>query len=396
MKHSWATLFLCSSLLVTAAYGQVPSSRSPWQANPHQVTEPIATQAPAQGTLRDFGVSTQQGAVAPWIAGLREDHKNKVSPQGETASTAIDFDVQIFISTGMPEGVLRSLFRQALDEGAGRIRFVVRGFEPQRVGELIKKLLMMLPDPYRDDLLVEIDPNAFRAYNVTAVPVYLVKNKAKWYSVKGAISIQGARELARAGGRKSNQGELYAISEPDILTVIEERAKKYDWEAAFTRAQARAAQSLKPSFDLPTVVKDSTDYFVPTFTVPEDISGPGPDGKGSVLLAKEGQTIRLLDHTKLQVPVIAIDATDIRQVRLAQSWVKRPEYKNADIFIVGAGLRAAEGVVPLEDVAKRVNRPVYPLVQRLGERFGIQAVPAIVEQEGDRLRIRYFNPQAKG
>ena len=94
--------------------------------------------------------------------------------------------------------------------------------------------------------------------------------------------------------------------------------------------------------------------------------------------------------------MIAIDATDIRQVRLAQSWVKRPEYKNADIFIVGAGLRAAEGVVPLEDVAKRVNRPVYPLVQRLGERFGIQAVPAIVEQEGDRLRIRYFNPQAKG
>ena len=111
---------------------------------------------------------------------MRESYSNQVSPEGETATNALDFDVQIFISSGMPEGVLRSLFRQALDEGAKRVRFVVRGFEPQKVGELLKKLRMLLPDPYKDDVLVEVDPNAFRAYNVTEVPVYLVKNKDKW------------------------------------------------------------------------------------------------------------------------------------------------------------------------------------------------------------------------
>jgi conjugal transfer pilus assembly protein TraW len=326
---------------------------------------------------------------------MRESYSKQVSPEGETATNALDFDVQIFISSGMPEGVLRSLFRQALDEGAKRVRFVVRGFEPQKVGELLKKLRMLLPDPYKDDVLVEVDPNAFRAYNVTEVPVYLVKNKDKWYSVKGTVSIDGARERARKGGNYK-AGELYAIAEPDILSVIEERSKKYDWEGAFARARSRAAQNLKPNFDLPTVVQDSTDYFVPTFTVPEDVTGPGPDGKGTVVLAKEGQTFRLLDHTKLQVPVIAVDATDERQVRLVQSWLRRPEYKAADVFIVGSTIQSPGGGVAMEELVRKFNRPVFPLFKRLGERFGIQAVPAIVEQDGDRLRIRYFNPQTKG
>ena len=89
---------------------------------------------------------------------MRESYSKQVSPEGESATNALDFDVQIFISSGMPEGVLRSLFRQALDEGAKRVRFVVRGFEPQKVGELLKKLRMLLPDPYKDDVLVEVDP----------------------------------------------------------------------------------------------------------------------------------------------------------------------------------------------------------------------------------------------
>ena len=209
------------------------------------------------------------------------------------------------------------------------------------------------------------------------------------------MSIDGARERARKGGNYK-AGELYAIAEPDILSVIEERSKKYDWEGAFARARSRAAQNLKPNFDLPTVVQDSTDYFVPTFTVPEDVTGPGPDGKGTVVLAKEGQTFRLLDHTKLQVPVIAVDATDERQVRLVQSWLRRPEYKAADVFIVGSTIQSPGGGVAMEDLVRKFNRPVFPLFKRLGERFGIQAVPAIVEQDGDRLRIRYFNPQTKG
>lgn len=331
----------------------------------------------------------------PWAQELRDNRTKEVTQGSEVANATIDFDLQVFISAGMPEGVLRSLFRQALDEGGKRVRFVVRGFEPQKVGELLKKLRMLLPDPYKDDVLVEVDPNAFRTYNVQQVPVFLVKTGEKWFSVKGAVSLDGARERARKGGTYS-AGELYAIAEPDILSVIEERSRKYDWQTAFARAQARAASNMKPQFDLPTVVADANEYFVPTFTVPQDITGPSPDGKGTVVFAKEGQVIRLLDYTKLHGPIIAIDASDMRQVRLAQAWLRRPEYRNADVFIVGSTTDAPSGQVPMEDLSRKFNRPVFPLVKRLGERFGIQAVPAIVEQEGDRLRLRYVNPQTKG
>ena len=394
MKHFWATLFLCSSLpLVAAAQGA--SQRAPWLDNTHQVTAPLALQPQSRGALRDFGVSAVPSAAPQWVNDIRDQQKKIAAPDAENGALP-DFDMQVFISTGMPEGVLRSLFRQSLDEGGKRVRFVVRGFEPQRVGELLKKLRMLLPDPYKDDVLVEVDPNAFRAYGVTEVPVYLVKEKDKWFSVRGAVSLDGARNMVKKGGSYKG-GELYAIAEPDILSIIEDRAKKYDWESAYARARARAAQNLKPNFDLPTVVQDATDYFIPTFTVPEDITSPGPNGKGTVLLAKEGQVFRLLDHTRLQTAVIVVDASDERQVRLVQSWLRRPEYRNADVFIVGSSVQAKkEGNVVMEELATKFNRPVFPLMKRLGERLGLQAVPAIVEQEGDRLRIRYFNPQGKG
>ena len=394
MKHFWATLFLCSSLPLMAA-AQGAGQRAPWLDNNHQVTAPVELQPQSQGALRDYGVSATPAVAPQWVNDIRDQHKKITAPDTENGSLP-EFDMQVFISTGMPEGVLRSLFRQSLDEGGKRVRFVVRGFEPQRVGELLKKLRMLLPDPYKDDVLVEVDPNAFRAYGVTEVPVYLVKEKDKWFSVRGAVSLDGARSMVKKGGDYKG-GELYAVTEPDILSVIEDRAKKYDWEGAYARARARAAQNLKPNFDLPTVVQDAMDYFVPTFTVPEDITGPGPNGKGTVLIAKAGQVIRLLDHTKLQTAVIALDATDERQVRLVQSWLRRPEYLNADVFIVGSSVQAKkQGKVVMEELATKFNRPVFPLMKRLGERFGLQAVPAIVEQEGDRLRIRYFNPQGKG
>ncbi|CAN7671494.1 TrbC family F-type conjugative pilus assembly protein [Acidovorax sp. LjRoot194] len=369
-------------------------SRNPWQDNKHQVTKPVQLQQSAQGTLRDYGITSVSSPAPQWTSDMRDQYKQSVKSEQETGALP-DFDMQVFISTGMPDGVLRSLFRQSLDEGGKRVRFVVRGFEPQKIGELIHKLRMHLPDPYKDEVLVEVDPNAFRSYGVTSVPVYLVKNKDKWFSIRGAVSLDGARAMARKGGNYK-AGESYAVAEPDILSVIEDRAKKYDWEGAFARARTRAAQNIKPSFDLPTVVKESTDYFVPTFTVPEDVTGPGPDGKGTVVLAKAGQTFNLLQHTRLQVPVIAIDAGDERQIQLVRGWLKRPEYRAADVFIVGSMTSAQSGNVVMEELVKKFNRPVFPLVKRLGDRFGIQAVPAIVEQEGDRLRIRYFNPQTKG
>ncbi|WP_250439392.1 TrbC family F-type conjugative pilus assembly protein [Delftia tsuruhatensis] len=392
MKRFLVLLSLCSSSFAWCA-DQV-ESRAPWLNNLPRPTEAaaIAPQQPAMGSLRDFLMQPAQ--KAEWIDEAKERLQSK-APRSEASRSAPeqDFDIQVFISTGMPEGVLRQLFRQALAKDPKRIRFVVRGFEPQKVGALLSKLRHLLPDPYNDDVIVEVDPNAFRAYAVDAVPVYLVKDKAKdkWFEIRGTASLDLAQDFARRGGSYT-AGDLYPIAEPDILAVIEERARKYDWEPAMKRAQARAAQNLRPTFDLPTSSRNATAYFTPTFTAPHDITSPGQNGRGEVLIARAGQTFALLDYTRLQVPVLVFDATDPRQLSLVRQWIQRPEYKGADVFVVGSNAVARDTTTPVSsDLQHLLKRPVFPMPRRLAERFGVDAVPAIVEQEGRNLRIRYFD-----
>lgn len=392
MKQFLVLLFLCSSSIAWSA--DQAETRAPWLNNLPSASQQtkIAPQQPALGSMRDFLM--QSGQKAGWMDEAKQRLQSHAA-QSEASRRAPeqDFDMQVFISAGMPEGVLRQLFKQALARDPKRIRFVVRGFEPQKVGALLSKLRRLLPDPYSDDVIVEVDPNAFRAYAVDAVPVYLVKDKekSKWFEIRGTASLELAQEFAHRGG-SYNAGDLYPIAEPDILAVIEERARKYDWEPAMKRAQARAAQNLRPTFDLPTSSRNATAYFTPSFTAPHDITSPGQQGKGEVVLARGGQTFALLDYTRLQVPVLVFDATDPRQVRMVRRWIERPEYKGADLFVVGSGAPARDSKTTVtSDLQQSLRRPVFPMPRRLAERFGVDAVPAIVEQEGQRLRIRYFD-----
>lgn len=399
MNKSSVALSLCFSLIGAFAHADQASNKAPWLNNvPSEASmsrvEPALREQQGQGAVRDFQMLG--GGEKPWMKGVTE-RVQSVAPKGEAGTGADDFDIQVFISTGMPDGVLRALFQQALTEkDVKRIRFVVRGFEPQKVGVLLGKLRKLLPDPYRDDVLVEVDPNAFRTYAIEAVPVFLVKQETKWFQVRGVASLDGARDIARKRG-KYVQGDLFPIAEPDILAVIEDRAKKYDWEPVLQRARGRIAQNLRPGFDLPTTNKDYTTLFTPTFTAPHDISGPAPGGKGEVLIARAGQTFALLDYARLQVPVIIFDAGDPRQIKMVAQWLKRAEYKDADLFVVGRSVQPSDSRTPItQDLNRYLKRPIYPMPQRLNERFGVEAVPAIVEQEASNLRIRYFSPEGKG
>jgi len=306
-----------------------------------------------------------------------------------------DVSLIVFISEGMPEGVLRHLFKQAFEEPKGTVRFVLRGFEPQKLGPLIGRLRSLFPDPTADHVLIDIDPNLFRAYHIEAVPVYLVKEPQekegdeRWYEVQGAISLDGAREAVRQRSHLV-MGELYSIREPDMLSVIEARARDYDWSAAMRRAQARMANRLSPSFDLPTVTRSAVEYFEPTFTVPHDITIPANDGKSHHLLVKSGTLIKILDHTTLDVPMIVFDPSDARQVKLVRYWIAH-DYAQADLFVIGSSQGIGDQALSVA-VAERLQRPTYPWFGRMTDRFGVRAVPAIVEQEGQRLKIRYVDP----
>lgn len=364
----------------------------PWADRAPAETAPIRS-GTARASLADLGFGSTRGAPAEWMHEALTRHKDSIPGVKQGESVAMNYEVQVFISGGMPEGVLRHLFAQAMQFQQGAVRFVVRGFKPQQLGPLVSKLRGLFPDPYSDHIALEVDPNAFRTYKVEAVPVFLVKDQTKWFEVRGAQSLDAAKENVRNRSRKV-MGELYAIDEPDILAIIEERAKKFDWAPVLTRAQNRMANNLKPGFDLPTANKADTRYFTPTFTVPHDITAPAPDGQAGAVLAQAGQTLNLLDHTRLQVPVIVFDASDVRQVKLVREWLQLPEYRSADLFVIGGDLTPRTERSPVTtDIANALKRPVYPWLAKLSERMGVEAVPAIVVQEGERLRITTFDPE---
>ena len=111
----------------------------------------------------------------------------------------------------------------------------------------------------------------------------------------------------------------------------------------------------------------------PSLVVPYAIT----DAEGRVIVAP-GTRVNPLDTVSLSKQLLFFDARDAGQVTRAQAIVNEHQGKVKVILTGGSYL----------DLMRRWKRPVYfdqhgQLVQRLG----IRHVPALVSQDGKRLRI---------
>ncbi len=172
-------------------------------------------------------------------------------------------------------------------------------------------------------------------------------------------------------------GQSYPIAEPDMLTMIEAKAKQFvesgRYEIWKQESIERAAQSFRspPPADVKLAVKRRERLFDPSAFVPEDIK----DTDGRVLVPA-GTSFNPLDYQPPIKPLVFFDAREPAQV----AWAER--------------LLAAEGGKPVLtagqwlDLSKRWGRQVYFDVGGwITRRFGIEAVPAVVRQTGKMLSI---------
>jgi conjugal transfer pilus assembly protein TraW len=141
-------------------------------------------------------------------------------------------------------------------------------------------------------------------------------------------------------------------------------------------AKARATESIrspKPVPGLHRVQTARTFYFDPTFTVDRNIT----DERGS-LLFPAGMKMNPLDVVSLSKHLLFFDARDPRQVAKAKELIDVYQGRVKPILVGGSYL----------DLMKSWNRQVfYDQEGTLVRKLGITAVPAIVSQEGSRLRI---------
>ena len=189
--------------------------------------------------------------------------------------------------------------------------------------------------------------------------------------------------LGATGARAMDLGVIgptYDISEPHLLQMIEQRlrAKERSGELGRLEAQVRergiaTVKNPPPVTGLRATETVRTFYFDPSFTLDRNILGP----QGELLFAA-GTRKNPLEVVSLSRHLLFFDARDPRQVGRARQLIALYQGRVKPILVGGAYL----------DLMQSWHLPVYYDQQGLlTRRLGITQVPALVSQDGLRLRI---------
>ncbi len=191
-----------------------------------------------------------------------------------------------------------------------------------------------------------------------------------------AVLLASAPAAAKDYGQ---QGTVFPIVEPDLLEQI--RAKLQRLEASGETARLNAdlkkrtiarVNRPEPVAGIGTASSPRQWTFDPTITVEADIS----DDKGRLIISA-GTRVNPLDTVSLRQKLIFIDGDDAAQLAWA---VKAHKAADAKLILVKGA--------PLDLMRARQRRFYFDQGGTLVKRFGIRAVPAIVEQEGRILHLR--------
>jgi conjugal transfer pilus assembly protein TraW len=166
-------------------------------------------------------------------------------------------------------------------------------------------------------------------------------------------------------------GQTFPIAEPDTLTEIQERAAKADWNT--WRQNAGAKSKAFFSVTLPLAQADADRLFDPTYTLTRDIA----DATGKVLFAK-GTRVNVYRRIKDPRRYIVIADQESHYQWLKD--VAKP--KDDDLVLLANG--------NVYEARMRTKLELYLLDDRFVERFGLQHVPSVVQQEGTMLRIHEY------
>ena len=174
-------------------------------------------------------------------------------------------------------------------------------------------------------------------------------------------------------------GQTFEIIEPDLLSMIETRLKEMQASGELAQRNEELKQKVVASVERPTAVTglrptDSPRTWLhdPSIIVSEDITLPTGD-----VLARAGDRINPLEMMPLTLKLILIDGDDPKQVEFALKETKH-ETRTRRILVSGA---------PLELMRATEKRFYFDQDGQITSKFGITQVPAIIVQEGNRLRI---------
>ena len=175
-------------------------------------------------------------------------------------------------------------------------------------------------------------------------------------------------------------GPTYDIAEPDLLEVIQSRLYQMEKSGELAKKQDEyrdrvigVVEKPKPVPGLKATAVKRTFYYDPTMILDHDIRGED----GAILFAR-GLKVNPLDHASLRDELIFFDGRDRRQVTFAQRTLRKLKGAAKPIMVAGEPLNL------MRDWKRRV---FYDQGGALVRRLSIHQVPAVVTQDGKRLKV---------
>ncbi len=179
-------------------------------------------------------------------------------------------------------------------------------------------------------------------------------------------------------------GNIYKIIEKPFLQMIDERLQKVDMEQERQKMETIARDRIQNPTPLEAITpatRDNIFFFDPSYILKEDIVLPC--GK---VLHKAGTIVNPLEHMQLNRRLFFVDSREKEQIEwliieLKNRVTELKEVEDKVILVGGSPLKLEE----------QLRASVYfDQHGALITRFGIKHSPALLEQDGLRLKIKEF------
>lgn len=189
-------------------------------------------------------------------------------------------------------------------------------------------------------------------------------------------------------------GATYEVVEEGFVAMLKNRLSGLNLrghQEEMLRTAKRQILEPAPVLGIKATNQPREFWYDPSFTLTQDIKLP--DGK---ILHKAGTTVNPLDHMVFDRELIFIDGRSQEQVEWLKARLEstqanseennNEEHNNLEIRIILVGGKILE-------LQEDVGRTLYfDQGGELTNKFGIEQVPAIVVQDGKRLKIKEITP----
>jgi len=175
-------------------------------------------------------------------------------------------------------------------------------------------------------------------------------------------------------------GPTYKITERDALELITSKLKQMERSGELARYQEDYKNRVINSIEHPRTLAGfkstetaSTHYYDPSMVTGKDIV----DAAGKVIYAR-GTRVNPLDYVGWNTYLLFVDGRDEKQLAFSKKVVASSDRPVKVVLVAGE---------PMALMRKWKSTVYYDQGGKLTRRFAITQVPAIVRQEGKRLRI---------